>query len=231
VTPFLVADSIARSYGRNRVLTAASLRAVPCEVRALFGRNGAGKSTLLQIACGWAKPDSGTIRLAGAVHAAASLPRLARLGVFYWPDADLLSSRFTVRQQLELLRRTFAGLPVGQAAEMTRITELLDERPVTLSGGERRRAELAAVLVRRPACLLADEPYRGIDPRDVDLMTDHLRALAAAGAAIVATGHEAPTLLAAADHVTWCTNGTTHELGPPAVAITNDQFRREYLGR
>lgn len=229
MSAFLVADSIARSFGRNRVLTSASLRAVPGELRALLGRNGSGKSTLLRIACGLDTPDSGTIRHDGGVHMRASLPLLARRGVFHWADTDLLSSRFTVRHQLEMLRHAFAGRPVAEAAEMTNVTELLDARPASLSGGERRRAELAAVLVRRPACLLADEPYRGVEPRDVDLVTEHLRGLAAGGSAVVVTGHEVPALLAAADHVTWCTNGTTHELGAPSVAVTNDQFRREYL--
>jgi ABC-type branched-subunit amino acid transport system ATPase component len=89
---------------------------------------------------------------------------------------------------------------------------------------------LAAVLVRRPTCLLADEPYRGLAPHDAEVLTAALRALTAAGVAVVVTGDEVPTLLEAADHITWCTSGTTYELGPPAVAVQHEAFRREYLG-
>jgi ABC-type lipopolysaccharide export system ATPase subunit len=111
-----------------------------------------------------------------------------------------------------------------------RVRELLGRRPSALSGGERRRADLAAVLVRRPRCLVADEPYRGIAPLDAELLTSAFRGLAAGGCAVVLTGHDAPTLLAAADHVTWCVSGTTYELGTPAAATAQDRFRREYLG-
>jgi ABC-type lipopolysaccharide export system ATPase subunit len=78
--------------------------------------------------------------------------------------------------------------------------------------------------------LIADEPYRGIAPVDHERLTGLFRALAADGCAVVVTGHEVSSLLGAADHVTWCTSGTTYELGPPDQACAHDGFRREYLG-
>lgn len=78
--------------------------------------------------------------------------------------------------------------------------------------------------------LVADEPYRGIAPADHDELTHLFRAMAAEGCAVVVTGHEVPSLLGAVDHVTWCTNGTTYELGPPTQACEHDAFRRGYLG-
>lgn len=226
----LVADSVVKSFGGRRVLTAGSLRAVPGQVRVLLGRNGAGKSTLIKIAAGRIRPDGGTVRYGEKRFTSVTLSQLARLGVFYLPDHDLFSSAFTVRTQLEMIRRQFRGAPVEDAAARMGIAERLDHRPRELSGGEMRRAELAAVLVRQPRCLLADEPFRGIAPTDAEDLTRTLRDLAEIGVAIVATGHEVPTLMAAADHITWCTAGTTHELGPPAQAELHDQFRREYLG-
>jgi lipopolysaccharide export system ATP-binding protein len=110
------------------------------------------------------------------------------------------------------------------------VTHLLDRRPPTLSGGERRRAELAAALVRRPTCLVADEPFRGIAPLDAELLTAAYRALAVDGCAVVVTGHEAPTLFDAADRVVWCTDGTTYELGSPEAARRSERFCSEYLG-
>ena len=230
MTPILRAESVVKSFGGRRVLTSATLRAVPGELRVLFGRNGIGKSTLLKIAAGWLSPDSGAIHFAGRVYLSVSLAELAVAGLFYLPDHDLLSNAFTVRRQLEMIRRQFDGGDPAEAAGRLGIAEHLDKRPCELSGGERRRAELAAVLVRRPLCLLADEPYRGISPKDAEELTRVLAELAAGGVAVLVTGHEVPTLLAAADHVSWCTSGTTYELGPPAVAVQDPAFRREYLG-
>jgi ABC-type multidrug transport system ATPase subunit len=231
VKPILTADCIAKSLGGQRVLSSATLRAVPGELRVLFGRNGIGKSTLLKIAAGWLPPDSGSVHFAGRAYLAPRLAELAEWGLFYLPDHDVLSRAFTVRRQLEMLRVQFGGADVGEAAERMGIAGHLDKRPGALSGGERRRAELAAVLVRRPICLLADEPYRGVAPKDAEQLTRTFGDLAAAGMAVVITGHEVPTLLDAAHHVSWCTSGTTYELGPPAVATKHDAFRREYLGR
>jgi ABC-type multidrug transport system ATPase subunit len=230
VTPILRAESVVKSFGGRRVLTSATLRAVPGELRVLFGRNGIGKSTLLKIAAGWLSPDSGAIHFAGRVYLSVRLTELAAAGLFYLPDHDLLSNAFTVRKQLEMLRRQFDGGDPAEAADRLGIAGHLDTHPFELSGGERRRAELAAVLVRRPLCLLADEPYRGISPKDAEDLTRIFAELAADGVAVVVTGHEVPTLLAAADHVSWCTSGTTYELGPPAVAVQDPAFRREYLG-
>lgn len=211
------------------MLSAGSLRVVPGQLRALFGRNGAGKSTLLKIAVGWIQPDSGTVFYRGEPLEHASLPALARRGLCYMPDEGLLSAAFTVRQQLQFFARQFPGGDSVAAVERTRIRALLDKRPSALSGGERRRVDLAAVLLRQPLCLVADEPYRGIAPLDAEVVTAAFRDLAAAGCAVMVTGHETPTLLAAADHITWCTDGTTYELGGRAAAEANERFKREYL--
>lgn len=230
MTELLCADCVGKSYHDRRILSSASLRAVPGELRALLGRNGAGKSTLLKIASGWVQPDTGHVRWEGKALDRPSLPMLARRGLFYLPDHDLLSAAFSLRHQLEMVRRQYEGTSPEEAARRTGVESHLDKRPSALSGGELRRAELAAILVRRPRCLLADEPYRGIAPTDAEVVTTVLRELATSGAAVVVTGHEVPTLLAAADHVTWCVSGTTYELGEPGTATGNERFRREYLG-
>jgi ABC-type multidrug transport system ATPase subunit len=228
--PILVADCVTKSYGERRVLSAGTLRAVPGTVRVIFGRNGAGKSTLMKIASGWMQADSGMVHLLGEPVLRPSLASLARKGVFYLPDHDLLSSSFTVRQQLHFFHDVYRRRGVDEAAKLADVRECLDRRVHSLSGGEGRRAELAAVLVRQPLCLLADEPYRGIAPVDHEQVTRLLRLLASEGCAVVVTGHEVPSLLAAADHVTWCTAGTTYELGAPSAARAHERFVQEYLG-
>jgi ABC-type lipopolysaccharide export system ATPase subunit len=150
--------------------------------------------------------------------------------LFYLPDHEVLSSAFTLGWQLELFAERFERREARDAATLADVSHLLGRRPYQLSGGELRRAEIALVLVRRPDCLLADEPYRGIAPADHDRLTALFRLLADDGCAVVVTGHEVPTLLEAADHVTWCTAGTTYELGPPGAARAHEAFRRGYLG-
>lgn len=230
MTTILVAESVSKSYGSRRILSSATLRAVEGEFRVLFGRNGIGKSTLLKIAAGRVSPDGGSVHFAGEAYLSVHQATLAAQGLFYLPDHDLLSRAYTVRQQLEMVRERFPGGDVMQSAERMGIAARIDQRPSALSGGELRRAELAAVLVRRPRCLLADEPYRGISPKDAEVLTAVLQELARAGTAVLVTGHEVPTLLEAADHISWCTSGTTYELGAPAVARRHEAFRREYLG-
>lgn len=226
----LVADCVSKTFGRRQVLRSASLRAKAGEVRAIFGRNGVGKSTLLKIAVGWLQPDSGTVHMGDAAFLRASLPQLAARGVFYLPDHRLLAPASRLARQLEFFERRYGRRSVTDAARMARVEHLLGRRPSTLSGGELRRSELALAFARKPAVLIADEPYRGISPADHDGLTELFRLLATDGCAVVVTGHEVPSLLAAADHVTWCTAGTTYELGTPAQACEHESFRREYLG-
>ncbi len=230
--PFLVADCVSKSFGGRRVLSSASLRAVSGQVRALLGRSGEGKSTLMRIAAGWLEPDSGVVHCDGRAELSAKPHLLARQGVFYLPDRGVLSSALTVRAQLEMIAEQFpGGASVDEAAATMGILERIDVRPPVLSGGEQRRADVAAVLVRSPRCLLADEPLRGIAPIDAEALMQTFRAMARAGCAVVVTGHDVETLLDGADHITWSTSGTTYEIGSPAAARAHEGLRVGYLGR
>ena len=224
----LVADCIGKKYGDRWVLHSATLRATTGELRALLGRNGAGKSTLLRVAAGLISPDTGHVRFNGVARERVRLASLAREGLIVVPDRDLLSNAFTVREHLAFGSGD-AGF-IASIGERLAISHLLDSRPYELSSGERRRAEVAFAMARRPSCLLADEPLRNISPVDADALLQVFREMAHAGCAVVITGHEVPALLAAVDHVTWCTAGTTYEMGPPFMARTDERFVRDYLG-
>ena len=226
----LVADCVSKAFGERKVLTSATLRAKAGEVRAIIGRNGVGKSTLLKIAVGRLQPDSGVVRMGETTFLRASLAALARRGVFYLPDHKVLARGYDLDTQLGFFERRYGRCHRRDAARLARVGHLLERRPGSLSGGELRRAELALAIARMPTVLIADEPYRGITPADHDDLTDLFQALAADGCAVVVTGHEVPALLAAADHVTWCTDGTTYELGTPEQACEHGAFRRGYLG-
>ncbi|MBA2688334.1 MAG: ATP-binding cassette domain-containing protein, partial [Gemmatimonadaceae bacterium] len=161
---------MSKTFGVRRVLTSASLRAVPGELRVLFGRNGEGKSTLLRIAAGIIAPDSGAVRFRENVRLSWRLDQLAAEGLFFLPDYDLFSRAFSVRSQLTMIQRRYNGGDVVEAAERMGVGEHLNKKPYEMSGGELRRMEVAAVFVRRPVCFLADEPYRGVAP----VIAEHL---------------------------------------------------------
>lgn len=224
------ADSIGKSFGRKPVLKAASVWAFAGEVTVLFGRNGSGKSTLLRVSVGQLSADFGTVHFDGEVYPRPRLHHLASRGVFYLPDRDLLSARWTLGDHLEALRWRFGGTEPRRTLDEMGIADRLGAYPPELSSGERRRAEISLARIRRPRCLLADEPFAGINPSDAETVATALVRLADSGCAVLVTGHEVPQLMAIASHVVWLTAGTTHWLGPPSDAARHDQFRREYLG-
>lgn len=226
----LIADCVGKRYGDRWVLHSATLRAVRGELRALLGRNGAGKSTLFKIGAGMIAPETGAVRFNGVMQQRARLAIMAREGLCFIPDHDLLSQAFTIRENLEFVRRKDDADGIARVAERLNLLHRLDARPSQLSSGERRRAELAFALLRRPTCLFVDEPLRNVAPIDAEGLLVVLREIARAGCAVVITGHEVPALLAAVDHITWCTAGTTYEMGPPFMARTDERFVRDYLG-
>lgn len=159
-------------------------------------------------------------------------PTLAALvceGLFFLPMRELLIPTMFVGAQLDIVTRMFGTTPDGALLDQLRAQDLRARRPITLSGGERRRADLAAAVCRTPVCLLADEPLRDLAPLDAECCAEVLRSLARAGCAVVVTGHEVGPLLLMADRVVWCTEGTTYDLGTPASAADHWAFRPGYL--
>lgn len=230
----LRADSIVVRYGERRVLTSATLRAEAGRITALFGRNGVGKSTLVKVAVGLLRPTSGVVHFRGVARLRPTLPALAREGLFFLPDRELLAPALTVRRQLALFARRFhradMDARVDAAAALVGLGDRIDQRADACSGGERRLAEVALAWLRAPTCLVADEPYRDVAPIVGETLSRAFRRMADDGCAVVVTGHETSTLLDLADRVAWCTAGTTYELGTAGEARRHAGFRREYLG-
>lgn len=230
MTPILAAESIGKSFRNKRVLSSAGLWATAGRITALLGRNGSGKTTLLKIATGWVRADYGVIIFKQERMIRPRPSRLARSGLCYVPEQSWLCPRFTLADQFDAIRRCFRAADVAEAVDLLSLGELIDRKPRQLSGGERRRADLALAVARAPDCLLMDEPFLGLSPTDSVIVAKALRHLAANGCAIVITGHEVEQLLATCDDVSWQTAGTTHHLGSAEHARAHDQFRREYLG-
>lgn len=225
----LAAEAIGKRLGRRWVLRSAGLWVTAGRISVLLGRNGSGKTTAIKVTVGLLRAEHGIVMFAGERIRRPRLPSLAARGLFYLPDRPLLCRRYTVREHLQALRHRFPAAACDAAVSLLRLQPLLDRTMATLSGGERRRAGVALAVARRPTCLLADEPFAGLGPDDVELLSQAVRQLASEGCGLVLTGHEVRPLLNVADEVFWMTAGTTHLLGTPDDARRHHQFQREYL--
>jgi len=224
------ADSIGVSFRGRVVLKAASVWARRGSITALLGRNGCGKTTLIRAALGLGPRDFGFVRFAGRTWERPHLPVLARLGLFYLPDRGLLSWRRSVNWHLKALEQSLVE-PIDLRRVRALAIEPLRRRTAkALSGGERRRVELALALLRNPDCLIADEPLAELSPADRREVARALRQLADRGCAVIVTGHEIEDLLDLGDVIVWMSAGTTHWLGTADDARAHSQFRLDYLG-
>ena len=145
-----------------------------------MGRNGCGKTTLIRCGLGLTRADFGTLLFEGE-RVTGGLPELSSHGVFFLPDSRLLSPRFTVREHLKALTQRFGPTVDVTAGATLEVESLMDAKRGQLSGGEVRRAEIWLACVRSPACLIADEPFYGIAPKDRQAVATSLRSLAAGG--------------------------------------------------
>ena len=229
--PLLEADGLGKSFGAKQVLTAASFGAWPGRVTALMGRNGSGKTTMLRLAVGRVPSDWGRVIYEGEFLRRPRLHRMAARGLMYCAQESAVTPRFSVEDHFRAYVQVYGGeASLPGVVERLRLGELLRRRPNDVSGGERQRVSLGLALLRSPRCLLSDEPFAGVAPKDRPMVADALRELRGRGTAVVVTGHDVEDLLAVADEVIWVVGGTTHWLGSPEEACRHHQFRRGYLG-
>jgi ABC-type multidrug transport system ATPase subunit len=195
-----------------------------------MGRNGAGKTTMFRICVGRVRADYGRVLFRGEYVERPTLSKLARRGLFYSSQDSALTRLFTIENHLSAIADTFPVGPMEPVVAQLELGEFLSRRPQEISGGERQRSSLAMALLRRPACLLMDEPFAGVAPADRPIIRRGLRSLSDAGGAVMISGHDVDDIFETADEIIWVTAGTTHYLGAPAQAAGHGQFRREYLG-
>lgn len=226
----LAAEGIGKSFGNTEVLKSASIWAAPGRITTLMGRNGSGKTTLLRIAVGDLRPDYGSLHFKGIASDRHSLSALSRSGLCYVPQRGITAPHFTVWDHFTGMRRSYDLDDPEASIETARLGDVLDQRVLELSGGERSRVSFGLVHYRSPAVLIADEPLVGLAPKDRDPLFQIFRDLASSGSAVVTSGHDAVDLLRLSDAVIWSVAGTTHHIGTPADALNHLQFKREYLG-
>ncbi|MDP2304565.1 MAG: LPS export ABC transporter ATP-binding protein [Pseudomonadota bacterium] len=231
VTLGLVARGLCKAYGRRSVVSAVSLEVPPGCVHGLLGPNGAGKTTLFRMLAGVERPDAGTVSLDARPLDGLPLHRRARLGLGYLPQEDTLFRDLDVRGNVALAVAMATGAPdPDELLARVGIGHLATRRVDGLSGGERRRLEIARLLALGPRLLLLDEPFAGIDPVAVGGLQALLRALASSGLAVLVTDHAVRETLAICDRATLLDGGTVQVEGTPSVIGGDARARARYLG-
>jgi lipopolysaccharide export system ATP-binding protein len=232
----LAAERLKKTYRGRTVVDGVSIQVAAGEVVGLLGPNGAGKTTTFSIVVGLVGPDAGTVHLDGDDITSLPMFRRARRGVGYLPQEPSVFRKMTALENLLAILET---LRFPRAAREERAHELLDRLKLshlahsvadTLSGGERRRLEIARALTLSPRFILLDEPFAGIDPITVLDLQQIIRTLAQAGIGILITDHNVRDTLAIVDRAYIINAGTIFRAGSPAELSVDPEVRRVYLG-
>jgi lipopolysaccharide export system ATP-binding protein len=233
---WLVAHELGKSYRGKRVVDHASLAVARGEAVGLLGPNGAGKTTMFYMITGLVKADYGTIELDG--HDVTHMPmyRRARLGIGYLPQETSIFRGLTVaaniRSVLEVVEPDKAQREelLDALLDEFHISHLRDASAISLSGGERRRCEIARALASRPAFMLLDEPFTGVDPiavGDIQALVRHLTGL---GIGVLITDHNVRETLGLIDRAYIIHSGQVLFEGRPDDIVASPDVRRLYLG-
>jgi len=232
----LAIHNLAKSYKSRRVVEDVSLYVRRGEAVGLLGPNGAGKTTVFYMITGLVKPDRGMITLDGYDVTPLPMYRRARLGVGYLPQETSvfrgLSVEDNIRAVLEITqpdKRLRADELEGLLDEF-QLTKLRKTPAIALSGGERRRCEIARALAGHPSFILLDEPFAGIDPIAVGGIQDLVRHLKSRGIGVLITDHSVRETLGLTDRAYIIYSGHVLTEGPPEAIVANEDVRRIYLG-
>ena len=232
----LVVRDLARSFGRREVVSDIDLEVSPGQIVGLLGPNGAGKTTIFKMIIGLLRPTRGTVTLAGRDISGLPVHARARLGLGYLSQGSSIFRGLTVEQNL-LAALELSGCPrddrAAQAVQLARdvgIEPLMGQRAATLSGGERRRAEIARALCVRPQVLILDEPFAAIDPRMAADLAEQVTALRTRGLGLLLTDHGARQLLPLCDRVHVLVDGRIAAAGAVDEVVADPVVRKMYLG-
>jgi lipopolysaccharide export system ATP-binding protein len=233
---FLAAHGVEKSFGNRKVVRGASLYVRRGEAVGLLGPNGAGKTTVFYMITGLIKADRGRIELDGYEVTHLPMYQRARLGIGYLPqEASIfrgLNVEDNIRSVLEVVQpdRQRREAELDALLEEFNITRLRKSPAIALSGGERRRVEIARALATRPNYMLLDEPFAGIDPIAVGDIQDLVRHLTYRGIGVLITDHNVRETLGLTDRAYIIYSGEVLMEGSPQEIVNNPDVRRLYLG-
>jgi lipopolysaccharide export system ATP-binding protein len=232
----LTASNLQKTYGKRRVVDDVTLHVEQGEVVGLLGANGAGKTTTFYMIIGLERPDRGTIRLAGRDITKLPMYLRARLGLGYLPQEPSVFRKMTAAQNILAVLETMG---LRRRERFKRLEELLEEfgiahvrntRGDALSGGERRRTEIARALATEPQYILLDEPFAGIDPKAIDDIQSVILYLRDRGIGILITDHNVRETLGVTDRAYIMSEGRIFRSGHPQELVEDAEVRRHYLG-
>ena len=235
-TRALEARDLKKAYGRVRVVDKVSFTVEPGEVVGLLGPNGAGKTTTFYMIVGLLRPDGGEVLLGGRDLTHMPMHERARAGIGYLAQEPSIFRRLTVRENVLAILQT---LPMTKDAREERLAELLkelgishlaDRKAYDLSGGERRRVEIARALVIQPRFMLLDEPFVGIDPIAVADIQAIVRGLRERGLGVLITDHNVRETLNTTNRAYLLYDGRIQISGTAEELTTNEWARKIYLG-
>lgn len=235
-TSALAAIQLRKTYGGRRVVDDVSLHVNPGEVVGLLGANGAGKTTTFYMIVGLERPDSGVVSLGERDVTRLPMYLRARLGVGYLPQEPSIFRKMTAAQNILAVLETMG---LRRRERLKRLEELLEEfgighvrntRGEALSGGERRRTEIARALATEPQYILLDEPFAGIDPKAVDDIQNVILYLRRRGIGILVTDHNVRETLGVTDRAYIMADGQIFRAGAPRELTEDAEVRRLYLG-
>ncbi len=238
----LAATHLKKSYGSRTVVKDVSLSVKSGEVVGLLGPNGAGKTTSFYMIVGLVRADAGAISIDGQSVEHMPIHRRSRLGLSYLPQEASIFRKLNVEDNVRAvleLQVDEAGKPLTKAVIAERLDALLkdlrvdhlrDSPSLALSGGERRRVEIARALATQPRFILLDEPFAGIDPIAVIEIQRIIGFLKSGGIGVLITDHNVRETLGICDHAYIISDGNVLAEGTPAQIVDNAEVRRVYLG-
>jgi lipopolysaccharide export system ATP-binding protein len=232
----LFVDAIGKSFGDRPVVKSVSLRLKRGEVAGLLGPNGAGKTTCFYMITGLVAADYGSIYLDGEDITSQPMFQRARMGVGYLPQEASIFRGMTVEQnvmavvEMRQKDQRKAREHVTEILEELRITHIRKSPAVALSGGERRRVEIARALASEPSFMLLDEPFAGIDPLAISDIREVVSYLKNRGIGILITDHNVRETLQMVDRASIIHAGEVLFEGSPQEIVDNPEVRRVYLG-
>ena len=231
----LVAEELRKSYSGRLVVGGVSVDVEPGEVVGLLGPNGAGKTTSFYMIVGLIRPDSGKVTIDN--HDITHLPiyERARLGIGYLPQEASVFRNLTVRENINLVweetgKSRMAKQLTDELLEQFKITHIAETKGYALSGGERRRVEIARALTMKPKFILLDEPFSGIDPIAVADIQSMIHELKAQGYGVLITDHNVRETLSITDRTYLIHAGKIFLAGSPEEVAENEQAKKFYLG-
>lgn len=234
--PILHTQGLVKAFKKRTVVREVSIAVGAGEIVGLLGPNGAGKTTTFNMTVGLLKPDAGSVHFEGRDVTALPMYQRARAGMAYLAQEPSVFRQLTVRQNLMAV---LEFQPLSRAEREQRADALLEEFSIaklanspayTLSGGERRRTEIARALVTHPKVFLLDEPFAGIDPIAVDDIQHMVRALAGRGIGVLITDHNVRETLQISDRAYIISDGQVICSGAPEEIAADPLARRHYLG-